>query len=164
MLFRRIPPDLPPDLADRFGPPEHVFGPNPRLRVVAGVCGLTVLAVAVIFYVLALLPPRDKASAGLAVALTAIAGFLLAGMWVAPKNWVFVCPDGLIRTRGSKWDGIAWSEVLSFEDASLGHRGVSIRQCRLVLTDGTEWGFLADHVAEYGRLCEALGRKAAERR
>jgi hypothetical protein len=32
-----------------------------------------------------------------------------------------------------------------------------------MLKDGSEWGFLADHVAEYRRLGEVLRRKVAGR-
>jgi hypothetical protein len=164
MRLRPTPPDVPQEFIDRFGPPEDSFGPDTRFRVVAGVCGLTVLAVAAAYYVMALLPPGDTASAKVAIVLTAIAGFLLAGMWVAPRNWVFVCPGGVVRTRGGAWDGLAWGEVERFEDATLGHKGVTLRQCRLLLKDGTEWGFLADRVADYRRLTKVLARKVAEGR
>jgi hypothetical protein len=44
----------------------------------------------------------------------------------------------------------------------LTHKAVAIRQCRIVLKGGTEWGFLADYIAEYGRLTEVLRRKVDE--
>jgi hypothetical protein len=168
MRLRPTPPAVPQELIDQFGQPEDAFGPNTRFRVVAGVCGLAVLAVAAVFYALALgaggggLPRGDSANGLAALGLTAVAGLLLAMMWVAPRNWVFVCPGGVVRTRGATWDGVGWSEVKRFEDATLGHKGVTIRQCRLVLKDGSEWGFLADHVAEYRRLGEVLRRKVAK--
>jgi hypothetical protein len=168
MRLRPTPPAVPQELIDRFGQPEDTFGPNARFRVVAGVCGLAVLAVAVVFYALALgaggggLRQGDSANGLAAIGLTAVAGLLLAMMWAAPRNWVFVCPGGVVRTRGATWDGLGWAEVKRFEDATLGHQGVTIRQCRLMRKDGSEWGFLADHLAEYHRLREVLSRKVGE--
>src|SRR5262245_27304901 len=80
-----------------------------------------------------------------------------------PLNWVFVCPGGLVRTRGADWDAVAWADVARFEDASLSGGVVTTRQCRIVTTAGAEWGFLADWVAEYGRLAAVLRRKVEER-
>ena len=108
------------------------------------------------------LPLAGWVSAKLTIPLAALGVVILIATRLVPLNWVFVCPDGVIRTRGEAWDGIRWVEVERFEDATLGQKGVTLRQCRLVLSDGREWGFLADYVADYPRLAEALSRKVSE--
>jgi hypothetical protein len=99
----------------------------------------------------------------LAVPLVVLGAAVLAVARLLPMNWVLVCPRGLLRTRGAVWDGISWEEVDRFEDATLRHKGVTIRQCRLVRKNGTAWGFLADQVSGYSRLCKVLRRKVNER-
>jgi hypothetical protein len=109
------------------------------------------------------LPLGDWVGGLLAIPMLALGFVLLIGTRLMPGNWVFVCPRGVVRTRGDAWDSVGWDEVERFEDATLGHRGVTFRQCRLVLKDGREWGFLADHIAEYRRLSELLRQKLAAR-
>jgi hypothetical protein len=58
--------------------------------------------------------------------------------------------------------GVGPSEAVRFEDATIGNRGSSIRQSRLVWNFGPEWGFIADTVADYDRLCEAIRAKVGE--
>jgi hypothetical protein len=65
---------------------------------------------------------------------------------------------------GASWEGIGWAEVARFEDATLDPGLATTRQCRIVTRGGAEWGFLADYVAQYGRLTEVLRRKVDESR
>lgn len=163
--IRPTPPTVPPELTVRFGVPELTFGPNVRVRIAAAACSLLFVLMGVVFFLLgqAGMPLAGWVSGTLGVPLVALGVVILIVVRLAPFNWVFVCPGGVIRTLGATWDGIGWDEIERFEDASLGHTGVTIRQCRLVLTDGGEWGFQSDHVAEYGRLVETLSQKVADR-
>ena len=34
-------------------------------------------------------------------------------------DWVYVCPGGLIRTRGVHWDSAAWAEVARFDHGTI---------------------------------------------
>jgi len=169
MRLRPTPPALPPELVARFGPPEDVFGPNLRFRFAAAVCGLVFVLTGAVLFLMGLgaggarLPLSDWISGKLAVPLVVLGAVVVVGTRLVPMNWVFVCSQGLVRTRGAAWQGIKWAEVDRFEDATLDHKGVTTRQCRLLLKDGTEWGFLADYVAEYRRLSEVLRRKIHER-
>jgi hypothetical protein len=106
------------------------------------------------------LPLADWVSGRLAVPLVVLGTVVLLGTRLVPLNWVFVCPHGLVRTRGDAWDGMEWAEMERFENAPLTHKGVTARQCRIVRKDGTEWGFLADYVADYRRLTEVLRQRA----
>jgi len=172
MRLQPTPPAVPPELLARFGDPEHVFGPNVRFRVVAALCGVVLVVMGVLFFLLGLevvgakLPLSDWVSGKLAIPLVAFGAIVLIGTRLVPLNWVFVCPEGLIRTRGAAWDSISWAEVDRFEDTTLTHKhgnvAVTTRQCRIVLKGGAEWGFLADYIAEYGRLPEVLRRKVDE--
>ena len=168
MRLRPAPPAVPLDLLNAFGEPEQVFGPNLRFRVIAAVCGGVLVAMGVFFFLLGMgaagagLPLSDWVSGKLTAPLVGFGVILLIGTRLVPLSGVFVCPRGLIRTRGDAWDGIHWAEVDRFEDATLTHKAVTTRQCRLVLKNGAEWGFLADHIAEYGKLTEVLRRKVEE--
>ena len=165
MLFRPKHPAVPLGLLDQMGDPEQVFGPNVRLRVVAVVCGAILIAMGVIFLLLGVgalgpdLPLHDKAGRTMGLCLTMLGmGFLVIAR-TSPLPWVLVCPRGLIRTRGAEWVGIAWADVERFEDASLSRGAVTATQCRLVLRDGTEAGFVADFLADYRGLSDALQQK-----
>jgi hypothetical protein len=134
-----------------------------RFRVVAAICGIVLVAMGILFLLLRLgsggaaLPLSDGVSGKLAIPLMVVGAVVLIGVRLVPLNWVFVCPHGLIRTQGTAWAGVGWADVARFEDATLSHRAVTMRQCRIVLKDGAEWGFLAEYVAEYGRLTECCG-------
>jgi hypothetical protein len=108
------------------------------------------------------LPLADWVSARLAVPLVVLGVVVLLGTRLVPLKWVFVCPRGLVRTRGDAWDGLEWAEAMRFEDASLTHKGVTTRQCRIITKDGKEWGFLDDYIAGYGRLTEILRQRVGE--
>ncbi|HEV3436752.1 MAG TPA: hypothetical protein VG122_05295 [Gemmata sp.] len=56
-----------------------------------------------------------------------------------------------------------WADVLRFEDASLSSGVGTSQQCRIITAAGVEWGFLANWVAQYGRLVEVLHQKVVER-
>src|SRR5262249_23128514 len=166
MRFRPNPPAIPAELRDRFGDPERVFGPNLRFRIVAAGVGVVFVVLGVIFFVLGMarVPLSEWVSAKLSVPMVAFGLLLLIGSRLVPLHWVFVCPRGLLGRRGDIWDHVAWSEVQRFEDATLGRNGVTIRQCRIVTIAGTEWGFLADQMADYRVLVEVLRRKVDESR
>jgi hypothetical protein len=171
MRLRPMPPAIPADLLDRFGEPECVFGPNMRFRVASVLLGALLLLLGLGFFLYGVVARVAQAPArGSEGVLLLLGGGLMAvGAAAAvfprsvPLNWVFVCPDGLVRTRGADWDAVAWADVSRFEDASLSGGAVATRQCRIVTTAGAEWGFLADGVAEYGRLAAVLRRKVEER-
>lgn len=169
MWLRPTAPTVPLELTSRLGEPELVFGPNVRFRVVAAVCGLIFVVMGAVFFLMGLavgraqLPLADWVSGKLTIPLMVLGVIILIGTRLVPLNWVFICPGGVIRTRGDAWDGIGWTEIERFEDATLGQKGVTLRQCRLVLADGSEWGFLADYVADYPRLAEVLARKVSEK-
>lgn len=168
MRLRPTPPVIPPELLARFGEPEHVFGPNVRFRILAAVCGTILVGMGILFFLIgvgaggAKLPLGDWVSGRLAVPLVVLGAVVFLGTRLVPLNWVFVCPQGLVRTRGDAWDGMEWTEMERFENAPLTHKGVTARQCRVVRKDGTEWGFLADYVAGYRRLTEVLRQRADE--
>jgi hypothetical protein len=166
MGLRPTAPRLPADLLARFGEPEATFGPNMRFRAASAVLGIALVALGLAFFWVrvawgaAQVPLGGLLGAGLLVLRAAA---ILLPLRV-PRNWVFICPRGLVRTRGADWDGVDWARVARFEDASLASGAALSRQCRLVLTGGTEWGFQADWVADYRRLAEVLRRKVEERR
>jgi hypothetical protein len=58
---------------------------------------------------------------------------------------------------------VSWADAARFEDATRAGDVVAVRQCRIVLTDGGEWHFLADYVAGYRRLAAVLRRTMDER-
>jgi hypothetical protein len=164
--LRPAHPPLPADLLDRFGTPEHAFGPSLRFRVVATACGAVFLVTGALFFAAGLggNPMNAWVGGKLAAPLAALGIVVLVGERLAPKVWVVVCPRGVLRSRGSTWTGVRWADVARFEDATTTAGVVTTRQCRLVLADGTHWGFLADRVAEYDRLFEAIRRAVEERR
>jgi hypothetical protein len=170
MRHWRPPPTIPPDLLDRYGEPEHVFGPNMRFRVASFLLGglLLLLGLAFsLFGVAARAAQGFRGSEGVLLLLGA--GLMAVGAAAVliprsvPLNWVFVCPAGLVRIRGADWDAVGWADVSRFEDASFSVGAVTSRQCRIITAAGAEWGFQADWVAEYGRLVAVLRRKVEER-
>jgi hypothetical protein len=164
----RPPPALPDDLLDRLGEPEAVFGPNRRFVTASTVVGGGMAVLGVGFIVLGVAAriagrlPGNELYFYLGLMMMILGVLAVVVPRQAPK-WVFVCPRGLARAREDDWDAVLWAEVVRFEDATMSARAVTIRQCRLVLVGGGEWGFLANHVADYGRLSELLRRKMAER-
>jgi hypothetical protein len=166
MFLRPKPPAVPSELVTRFGEPELVFGPNVRFRVVSVACALVFVVMGVVLFVLGIgpgLPLAGWAADKLAVPLVVLGAAILVGTRLVPCGWVYICPGGVIRARGAVWDSIGWAEVDRFEDATLSQGRVTFRQCRLVLRGGGEWGFLADHVAEYDRLAEVLRQRVTKR-
>jgi hypothetical protein len=171
MQLRPTPPTIPPDLLDRYGEPEYVFGPNMRFRVTSVLLGALLFLLGLAFFLFGVAarviqaPPRG--SEGVLLLLAAGLMAVGAGAVVFPRsvplNWVFVCPGGLVCTRGADWDAVGWADVSRFEDMSLSGGAVTTRQCRIVTASGAEWGFLADWVAEYGQLAAVLRRKVEER-
>jgi hypothetical protein len=161
------PPELPPDLLARFGPPDEAFGPNHRFRTASALVGGLLVVLGFTGFVYGLF--RARAGAPDAGVYTLIFGLLMApGVaavvlpWRLPITWVFVCPNGLVRARGDQWQAVAWGRVVRFEDATISSGAVTMRQCRVVLDDGSEWGFLADHVDRYRRLAELLRARVAD--
>jgi hypothetical protein len=165
MRLRPTPPEIPSELLTQFGEPEHVFGPNVRFRLLATLCGIILVGMGILFFVMGLgaggarLPLADWVSARLAVPLVVLGGVVVLFTRLVPLNWVFVCPRGILRTRGDAWSSMEWTDAERFENASLTHRGVTARQCRIVRKDGTEWGFLADYISEYPRLTQVLQQR-----
>ncbi|OWK45612.1 hypothetical protein [Fimbriiglobus ruber] len=166
MQHRRTPPALPADLQERLGRPEDVFGPNWRFLTSSTIAGAGLVLLGVVFCsVWAASVPRGRAPEGPLYLLLG-GGLMTCGLAAVvlprqvPPTWIFVCPRGLVRVRVEDWRVIEWAEVIRFEDAAL-PAGVQVRQCRLVLAGGGEWGFLANSVADYPRLTEVLRRKVA---
>jgi hypothetical protein len=170
MRLLHKPPAMPAELLDRFGAPEQTFGPNVRFRALSVICGLILAALGVLFVMIRLaprgvrLPLGDPAGAALGVPLLVIGAVAIFGPRMFPTTWLFVCPNGLVRSRGAAWDSLDWSEADRFEDATLTQNPVAIRQCQIVTTKGAAWGFLADWFADYNRLTEVLQRKMEEHR
>jgi hypothetical protein len=166
MWFHPKRPAIPTDLLSRFGEPEHVFGPNMRFRIVSVVCGIVMIAMAVVYVLMSMGPNPVPLAGGVSDLLTfgliVLGGFCIVAPRIVPANWVFICPRGVIRTRGANWDGLGWEQVGRFEDATLRTDNTTMRQCRLVLKDGSEWGFIADWIGDYRRLTEVLNRKVDE--
>lgn len=171
MRLRPKPPVIPPDLLDRYAEPERVFGPNMRFRIASILLGTLLLLLGVGFFLIGVTtrqarPQRDGSGgimillAGGLVAVGTAAIFFPMSM---PLNWIYVCPKGLIRTRGTVWEAVDWADVLRFEDASFSRGAASFRQCRIITSAGTEWGFLANWVAEYGQLVAVLRQKVEKR-
>jgi hypothetical protein len=162
--FMPAPPDFPPDLLARSGTPEEAFGPNRRFRTASTLVGGLLVALGFAGFVYGLF--RARAGAPDAGVYTLLFGLLMAPGVAAvvlprrmPATWVFVCPNGLVRARGDHWQAVKWDRLVRFEDATLSSGAVTIRQCRVVLDDGNEWGFLADYVDRYRRLAELLDEK-----
>lgn len=154
-------PTIPPDLLAEFGNPEQAFGPNNRTRFGFVVIGGASLIFGGLLYVawICKVPVGQWFSTWVATAMMVGGAVVLYGAWRWPTSWVFVCPRGLVRKRGSRWEGRDWSEAVRFEDATLG----AIRQSRLVWNFGPEWGFISDTVADYDRLVEVVRAKVPER-
>lgn len=168
MRPRPAPPVLPANLLDRLGEPEDVFGPNRRFRTASTVAGGALVLLGFVFCLAGAAAGPARGAPGGQVYLLLGGGLMLCGSVAVllprqvPPTWVFVCPRGVARARGADWEAVEWAEVVRFEDATLA-AGVAMRQFRVVLAGGGEWGFLADYVADYRRLTDVLRRKVAER-
>ena len=157
------PPAIPPDLVERFGEPEHAFGPNMRFRTQAFILGSMLLLLGVTFLIFGFLDKdvQKFGRGGGAVMVLLASGLLLMGSVSVyyplrmPRDWLFVCPRGLVRYLNRDWVTLDWSDALRFEDVSL----PQVRQCQIVTADGSKWGFIADLIADYRRLSEVLGEK-----
>lgn len=168
MRLRRPPPDLPANLLDRLGAPEHVFGPNRRFRAASASVGSGLILLGVVFCLawVAALPAGAGPRGPLYLLLGG--GLIVCGLAAVvlprqvPLTWVFICPRGLVRARGEIWEAVEWAEMVRVEDVTL-PAGATVRQCRVVLAGGGEWGFLADYVADCGRLAEVLRQKVGSR-
>ena len=165
MLTRSIPPPVPPRLVDQFGEPEEVFGPNRRFRALSAIVGTLLVALGLAFFMAGGgafqggRPPGGLMYMLLGGSLMLVGAAAVILPRRVPQTWVFVCPGGLVRARGADWDDVGWADVVRFEDATSASRAVTVRQCRIVLKGGGEWGFLADYVADYRRLADLLRRK-----
>ncbi|HSQ54782.1 MAG TPA: hypothetical protein VLM40_03475 [Gemmata sp.] len=167
MRGRLTPPVMPADLLGRTGAPEDVFGPNRRFRTASTLLGggLMLLGIGLSLVWAAGIanggPPGSSLYLLLGGGLIGIGAVAVVLPRQVPTTWVFICPRGLVRVRGADWEAVEWAEVVRVEDASL-PAGETIRQCRVLLVGGREWGFLAEYVADCGRLIEVLRRKMAE--
>lgn len=159
------PPTIPPDLLERFGEPEHSFGPNMRFRTQSVLLGTFLFLLGLAFLIVGLLE-RNGQQVGLggggggvlivlASGLLAIGGVAIYLPFYLPRDWLFVCARGLVRYLNRDWVTLDWSDALRFEDVSL----PQVRQCQIVTADGSKWGFIADLIADYKRLTEVLGEK-----
>ncbi len=159
------PPTIPPDLVERFGEPEHAFGPNMRFRVQSVLIGSFLFLLGLAFLIFGLLD-RNGQQVGLggggggvlivlSAGLLAVGGVAVYVPFYVHRDWLFVCPRGLVRYLNRDWETLAWSDALRFEDVSLPH----VRQCQIVTADGSKWGFIADLIADYKRLSEELRAK-----
>ena len=171
MLFSRPrPPAVPNELLEPYGPPEAVFGPNMRFRRKSIGMGIVLVLLGVGFFgwclALRLGPaPRDPSEVifrWLAAGLFAIGGAAVYYPLSMRYDWVYVCPGGLIRTRGVHWDAVAWGDIRRFDDCTMAGNVVTIRQCRIITVAGEEWGFLADSVADFERLNALLVEKTGK--
>ena len=106
-------PPIPTDLLAEFGEPEQVFGPNQRFRLAMVAIGGASLIFGVLFTVARWnnLPVTDWFSPVIAVAMAVGGVVVIYGAWMWPTSWVFVCPRGLVRKCGSRWEGRDWSEA-----------------------------------------------------
>jgi hypothetical protein len=151
-------PSLPSDVQNRIGDTQDVFGPNRSFRRKSAVMGLALVVLGAVFCGLWISGVR--AGGGNLYAL--LGGMLIVSGTFAikaprqvPLTWVFVGSQGLARVRGELWESVAWSEVKRVDD--LTRPGlVQIVQCRVLMHDGREWGFLSDIVADCPRLFEVL--------
>ena len=167
MKLHPTTPSIPADLLAQYGEPEHVFGPNMQFRVRSLCLGVLLVVLGAAFFVIGVESrvndrPKDGSS-GLMVMLAAGLMAVGAGAVVFPRsvplNWIFVCPGGLVRTRGEEWLAIAWSDVSRFENADLSDKAVTIRQCRIITSSGEEVAFSANWIADYQQLTAVLRQK-----
>ncbi len=165
MKIKPTPPPFPAELSNRFGEPEEIFGPNQRFRVLSPILGLILLFLGVAFFVARTLLGEAQTPFALHIG-TGLLGLGIAAFFLPlllPIRWVFVCPGGLARGQGQSWHTLSWSEAVRFEDASLSKAGVRARQCRIIKSDGTEVGFIAEYVSDYDRLVAILRNKVESR-
>jgi hypothetical protein len=169
----RQPPSIPDALLNLYGQPEDVFRPNMRFHRLSALLGSILIMIGVAFLVWSVLDARDPTvpqdgSSGirqlLGVGLIVVGGAALFLPYSAPLNWVFVCPNGLIRNRGEVWESVKWDDIVRFDDATLTARGVQIRQCRIVTRSGSEWGVLANWTEDFDRLCCVVGQMVNEKK
>jgi hypothetical protein len=172
MQLRPKPPEIPSELLDKFGEPEHVFGPNMPFRIKSAVVGACVLILGFGFLLYGMMAKLAGVPGAWDYSLVYMllgGGLMTVGAaaiilpWRVPLKWLFSCPQGLVRTSGDNWDAVEWADVARFQELDVSGRAVTIRQCRIITTSGTEWGFLADYVADYDRLKEVLRTKVVER-
>jgi hypothetical protein len=157
------PPPIPPELLERFGEPEHAFGPNMRFRTKACILGSMLILIGVSFLIFGFLDKdAQRFGRGGAAVMFLLGGCVLfmGGVSVyyplrLSRDWIFVCPRGLVRYLNHDWETLDWSNALRFEDVSL----PQVRQCRIDTADGSKWGFIADLIADYKRLTEVLAEK-----
>ena len=169
----RQPPTISTNLLHLYGQPENVFGPNMRFRRLSALLGSILIVLGFAFLVWNFIDARDPNSPGsssnglrqlLGVGLVIAGSVALFLPFAVPLNWVFVCPNGLIRNRGEVWESVKWGDIIRFDDATLSSRGVQIRQCRIVTRSGPVWGILAIWTADFDRLCSVVGHKVKEAR
>jgi hypothetical protein len=170
MRIRPRTPALPMELFNQFGVPDRVWGPNLRFRIATVLLGSLLVLLGLLFVVGGLASklanPQTRGSEGIMFLLGA--GLLAVGIaainfhFSTPLNWVFVFPGGIVRKLGHDWESLVWGEVLRFEDVSFAGTA-TVRQCRIIAIDGTEWGFLANLYEDYGSLKSILREKMKER-
>jgi len=161
---KRAPPDLPPDLLNRLGPPEDVFGPNTRFLAQSTALGVLLVLMGFAGFVGGAAQYAERQTGApiymyLGGALMAVGSAAVILPRKGPRTWVYVCPRGLARARGENWEAVGWDQVARFQDATIEGQTSGIRQCRVILTDGTEWGFIENHLADYRRLKGLLRAK-----
>jgi hypothetical protein len=159
----REPPPPQIEIVAALGAPYAVFGPNLRFRRASMQMGTVILVLGVSFLIWYLFQGILPAVGGftdllrwMAAGLLALGGAAVYIPLSMRNDWVYVCPGGLIRTRGVHWESVAWGEVVRFDDCTLSGNGVLIRQCRVITAAGKEWGFQADLVADFDRLASHL--------
>jgi hypothetical protein len=170
MGLRHTPPAITPELLDRFGEPEHVFGPNRRFRVLSAICGFVLVALGIYFVLLEMkvvgrgVPLSDMVATMIAAPLLALGVAAIVLPRRMPASWVVVCPHGLLCTRFGELEGIPWADVDRFEDATIASHSVTFRQCRINLKGGDTRAFLETQIADYPRLAELLQQRLARPR
>lgn len=164
----RQPPAIPAELLNLYGQPEEVFRPNMQFRRLSALLGLILIGMGVAFFVWSYFDARDpnapqNGSNGirqlLGGGLIVVGGAAFFLPFAVPRNWVIVCPNGLIRNRGEVWESVTWADIVRFDDATLSARAVTIRQCRIVTRSGPEWGIEANWTADFDRLCSVIRHK-----
>ena len=165
MSKKSHPPVVPTELIEEYGPARFVFGPNLRFPRKSFWVGLCLISLGVGFFGLAIYlreAGNVLGAGGTVIYLALSAGLLAIGCLAAslptlmPTNWLFVCPRGLIRKLGGQWQGLFWDEIARFQDMSTTQRAITINQCRILTTDGREWGWIAEYVSDYPKLVEVL--------